>query len=90
MKLGTRGSRLARWQAEWVRDRLAAQGVRAEIVVIKTRGDAEVDENTRGVSPHATRRSNTICTAFWLVNTTQRYAERPVSAARNAPRSASG
>ena len=43
MKLGTRGSELARWQAEWVRDRLATQGVRAEIVVIKTRGDAEVD-----------------------------------------------
>jgi len=43
MKLGTRGSQLARWQAEWVRDRLAPHGVRAEIVVIKTRGDAEVD-----------------------------------------------
>ena len=45
MKLGTRGSQLARWQAEWVRDRLAAQtgGRPAEIVVIKTRGDAEVD-----------------------------------------------
>ena len=43
MKLGTRGSQLARWQAEWVRDRLASHGVRAEIVVIKTRGDAEVD-----------------------------------------------
>ena len=43
MKLGTRGSQLARWQAEWVRDRLAAQGNRIEIVVIKTRGDAEVD-----------------------------------------------
>ncbi len=43
MKLGTRGSQLAKWQAEWVRDRLAAQGVRAEIVIIKTRGDAEVD-----------------------------------------------
>jgi hydroxymethylbilane synthase len=43
MKLGTRGSQLARWQAEWVRDRLATRGVRAEIVVIKTRGDAEVD-----------------------------------------------
>ena len=43
MKLGTRGSQLARWQAEWVRDRLAANGVRAEIVIIKTRGDAEVD-----------------------------------------------
>jgi len=43
MKLGTRGSQLARWQAEWVEGRLAAQRVRAEIVVIKTRGDAEVD-----------------------------------------------
>jgi hydroxymethylbilane synthase len=43
MKLGTRGSQLARWQADWVRDRLAAQGVRTEIVIIETRGDAEVD-----------------------------------------------
>ena len=43
MKIGTRGSQLARWQAEWVQGQLAANGVRAEIVVIKTRGDAEVD-----------------------------------------------
>ncbi len=43
MKLGTRGSRLAQWQAEWVRGRLSTRGVTAEIVVIKTRGDAEVD-----------------------------------------------
>lgn len=43
MKIGTRGSQLARWQADWVRDRLAAHGARAEIVMIKTRGDAEVD-----------------------------------------------
>lgn len=43
MKLGTRGSRLAQWQTEWVRARLAALGVAAEIVIIKTRGDAEVD-----------------------------------------------
>ncbi len=43
MKIGTRGSQLARWQAEWVQGRLAERGVRAEIVVIKTRGDAEVD-----------------------------------------------
>jgi len=40
MKIGTRGSQLARWQAEWVRSRL---GTAAEIVVIKTQGDAEVD-----------------------------------------------
>ena len=43
MKIGTRGSQLARWQAEWVRARLSEQGVRAELVVIKTQGDAEVD-----------------------------------------------
>lgn len=43
MKLGTRGSQLARWQADWVQARLAAHGVRAEIVILKTRGDAEVD-----------------------------------------------
>ncbi|MFN2571558.1 MAG: hydroxymethylbilane synthase [Gemmatimonadales bacterium] len=43
MKIGTRGSQLARWQAEWVRERLAPAGARAEVVVITTRGDAEVD-----------------------------------------------
>lgn len=43
MKIGTRGSQLARWQADWVRERLAATGVRAQIVVIQTRGDAEID-----------------------------------------------
>ncbi|HET9384064.1 MAG TPA: hydroxymethylbilane synthase [Gemmatimonadales bacterium] len=43
MKIGTRGSQLARWQAEWVRARLAEQGVGAELVVIKTQGDAEID-----------------------------------------------
>lgn len=43
MKIGTRGSQLARWQAEWVQARLAENGARAELVVIKTQGDAEVD-----------------------------------------------
>jgi hydroxymethylbilane synthase len=43
LRLGTRGSRLAKWQAGWVRDRLAREGVGAELVVIKTRGDKEVD-----------------------------------------------
>jgi len=43
VKIGTRGSQLARWQADWVRARLADNDVRAEIVVIKTRGDADVD-----------------------------------------------
>ena len=43
MRIGTRGSQLARWQAEWVRARLGENGAHAEIVEIKTRGDAEVD-----------------------------------------------
>jgi len=43
VKIGTRGSQLARWQAEWVRARLAENGVNAEILVVETRGDAEVD-----------------------------------------------
>ena len=43
LRLGTRGSRLALWQAEWVRDALARTGTTVEIVVIKTQGDTEVD-----------------------------------------------
>jgi len=45
VKIGTRGSQLARWQADWVQQRLVAHGgsARAEVVIIKTRGDAEVD-----------------------------------------------
>ena len=37
--IGTRGSKLALWQAGWVRDQLAAQGHEVEIKVIKTTGD---------------------------------------------------
>jgi hydroxymethylbilane synthase len=37
--IGTRGSKLALWQANWVKDRLAAAGHTAEIQVIKTTGD---------------------------------------------------
>src|SRR5882672_6888669 len=40
LRIGTRGSLLAKWQAEFVRKRLfAAAGVEAEIVIIKTSGD---------------------------------------------------
>jgi hydroxymethylbilane synthase len=40
IRIGTRGSMLAKWQAEFVRKRiLEATGVDAEIVIIKTTGD---------------------------------------------------
>jgi hydroxymethylbilane synthase len=39
LRLGTRGSQLALWQAHAVQTRLAARGPRCEIVVIKTSGD---------------------------------------------------
>lgn len=43
LKVGTRGSKLALWQAEWLRAELARRGVQGELVVIKTQGDADVD-----------------------------------------------
>ena len=37
--IGTRGSVLAMWQANFVKDRLAEIGIEAELKVIKTQGD---------------------------------------------------
>ena len=40
IRIGTRGSQLAKWQAEYVRKRIfQSTGVEAEIVIIKTTGD---------------------------------------------------
>jgi hydroxymethylbilane synthase len=41
LRIGTRGSRLARWQADWVADRLRTYhpGLEVELVAIKTHGD---------------------------------------------------
>src|SRR3954452_15436065 len=52
--LGTRGSKLARWQAEWVAGELRGRGHVVELVEIATRGDVEraapiEDIGTRGV-----------------------------------------
>ena len=46
LRIGTRGSALARWQSDWVADRLrdAHPGLVVEIVEIRTRGDR--DRNT--------------------------------------------
>lgn len=41
LRIGTRGSALAKWQAETVRDRLAGFGVAAELVLIRTAGDRD-------------------------------------------------
>ena len=39
LKIGTRGSKLALWQAEFTRAELARIGVDSELVIIKTQGD---------------------------------------------------
>src|SRR5215212_3959687 len=54
LRLGTRGSKLARWQADWVAGELRRLGHEVELVEIATRGDVEqaaaVEEiGTRGV-----------------------------------------
>lgn len=41
LRLGTRGSKLARWQAEWVAGELQRQGHVVELIEIATRGDLE-------------------------------------------------
>jgi hydroxymethylbilane synthase len=43
IRIGTRGSLLARWQAEWVADRLRAAhpGLAVELIEIKTHGDRD-------------------------------------------------
>ena len=37
--IGSRGSDLALWQANYIKDQLKVQGVESEIKVIKTQGD---------------------------------------------------
>ncbi len=39
LRIATRGSRLALWQAEWVKARLADKGLPSELVLIETQGD---------------------------------------------------
>lgn len=39
LKIGTRGSKLALWQAEFTRSELARIGVESELVIIQTQGD---------------------------------------------------
>lgn len=62
LRLGTRASRLARWQADWVADRLRQLGRTVEIVEIATHGDAEpiapiIDIGSPGVFTKAIQRA---------------------------------
>lgn len=43
LKIGSRGSRLALWQAEWVARQIEARGAHCEILKIKTTGDKILD-----------------------------------------------
>ena len=49
LRIGTRGSALARWQAEHVRSRLGALGHEAEIVAITTTGDQLLNQRLESV-----------------------------------------
>ena len=44
LRIGTRASALARWQAQWVARRLSALDVEVELVLITTRGDTSKHE----------------------------------------------
>jgi hydroxymethylbilane synthase len=43
--IGSRGSRLALWQAEWLAARLAAAGRRTRIDIVRTQGDRLLDQS---------------------------------------------
>jgi hydroxymethylbilane synthase len=47
LRIGTRGSALARWQAEFVGAGLARHGVAAELVIIRTSGDRDRQTSLR-------------------------------------------
>ena len=41
VRIGTRGSKSAMWQASWVAEQLAARGVQSDLITISTRGDQQ-------------------------------------------------
>ena len=43
IRIGTRGSKLALWQAYYVRDRREAEGIETEVIPIETKGDKILD-----------------------------------------------
>ena len=49
LKIGTRGSTLALAQARWVQEKIAASGVRTDLIIIKTSGDRFTDRAVQSV-----------------------------------------
>ena len=49
LRLGTRGSPLARWQAEWVAGQLQALGCQVDLVPIATQGDVQQTDSIGGL-----------------------------------------
>jgi hydroxymethylbilane synthase len=45
LKLGTRGSKLALWQAQYIKETLERGGLQVEIVIINTKGDQILDRS---------------------------------------------
>ncbi|UBM60130.1 hydroxymethylbilane synthase [Marinilongibacter aquaticus] len=45
IRIGTRGSKLALWQAHYIADRLNAAGLQSEIKIIETKGDKILDRS---------------------------------------------
>jgi hydroxymethylbilane synthase len=39
LRIGTRGSKLAMWQAHFTQEKLSAIGIESELIIIKTTGD---------------------------------------------------
>ena len=74
IRIGTRDSALALWQAEAVQQALEALGHRTELVPVKSEGDLKLYKPLlrfrdyrgiyQGVGHRATRRQNRYCGAF--------------------------
>ncbi len=50
LRIGTRGSKLAQWQAEWVAEQLRQSGREVAVVEIATQGDRDADSSLRSFS----------------------------------------
>jgi hydroxymethylbilane synthase len=48
IRIGTRGSKLALWQAEWVSGQLQQRGIDTELVIISTQGDVTAGPLSQG------------------------------------------